>query len=387
MQRMLLSAAAALLVVACNTTENTGPTTLPGTSTAAASSWDAMVANAGEGAMPIRVYQQNVYPGFNIDDVIIGLLQTQGSGDPQYFFTALAVGLNTLDATNWQERAARMVGEIEEQNPDVVSLNEMVTVDRKGLQPIIGVADGRVDFVAVFREELAKRGLPYKLVDSLPLTYAPIDVGALFGLAPAGYVYVTYYDRDALFVRQNVGVANVVADTFQARLDVPGLPLQIRGFIAADLTLRGKTWRFVGSHPEPSWPAGAGQPTQITELIAAAGTTTQPAVIAGDLNLEPTSTEHGQLVDAGFIDLLQEQYGGTTAGFTCCQTDPALRNASPTLTKRIDYVLVRPADGYKLGPMDIQVFGNDLSERTATGMWPSDHAGLFAKLVLQKLNP
>lgn len=374
MRRLLLPVAAILLAVAC--ADGTGPSATTSSSAVADVS-------RPEGAAPIRVYQQNVYPGFDIDAVVDGVIQTQITGDPSYLLGALATGLATLDNTNWRERATRMVDEIEAQNPDVVSLNEMVTVSRQNLALVgLPIADGSVDFLAVFREELAARGLPYKLVDSLPLTYAPLDLGALFGLAPPGTIYATYYDRDALFVRQNVGVANVVADTFAVALDE--VVRQTRGFIAADLTLRGKAWRFIATHPEPSFPAAAGQPTHIQEILAAAGGTALPVVIAGDLNLLPTSAEHAQLVGAGFIDLLQEQYGTGAAGYTCCQSDPGLRNPSPTLVKRIDYVMVRPAEGYKLGPMDIQVFGDEPSERTSTGMWPSDHAGLFAKLVLQK---
>lgn len=386
MRRLVSPIAAALLVVACSTSESTGPTPLPGSDLAAGKSWEAMIASAGQGAMPIRVYQQNVYPGFNIDNLVIGLIQTSGTGNPEYFVDSLTVAMATLDATDWRERAARMAREIEAQNPDVVSLQEMVTIQRQGLQFLgLPFADSRTDFLAIFTEELAKRRLPYELVDSLPLTYAPIPISELFGLPlPPGTIFATYYDRDALFVRQNVGVANVVADTFAVGL--MEVVYQTRGFIAADLTLRGKTWRYIGTHPEPSWPAGS-NPTQIAELLGAANGTDLPVIIAGDLNLLPNSSWHAQLTSAGFIDLLQQQYGSTAAGNTCCQDDPALRNTSPSLVKRIDYVMARPAEGYKLGPFEIEVFGDEPADRTATGMWPSDHAGLLAKLVMQKLHP
>jgi len=378
MNRRILPFAVALLVAACNlTTDPTSPTN----DAAASAKPDVVATSLNQGAAPIRIYQQNVYPGFDIDAVIDGIT----SGDPDRFVGALAQGLATLDATNWPERAARMAQEIEAQNPDVVSLNEMVTIERKGLGYIgLPIADGRVDFLAVFGAELAKRNLAYKLVDSLPLTFAPVDIGAAFGIAPAGTIFATYYDRDVLFVRRNVEVANVVADTFAVgQVEVVR---QIRGSITADLTLRGETWHFVASHPEPSWPAN-GQVTHVQEILASAGDAARPTVIAGDLNLQPSSAEHEQLTSAGFVDLLEQQFGSSAAGNTCCQSDPALRNASPTLVKRIDYVLVRPADGYTVGPMGIQVFGDDASERTASGMWPSDHAGLFAMLVLQRMRP
>ena len=346
---------------------------------------EAWYGGAGPGAMPIRIYQQNVYPGFDIDSVAAALVETIISNDPTPFFQSLAVGMATFDSTNWRERAARMVLEIQRQNPDVVSLNEMITLDRKGLGLIgIDVADGKTDFLGVFEQELAKRGLNYKLVDSLPLTDAFVPIDVIFLGLPFGTVYARYQDRDALFVRQGVGVANITTDTFDVVLQQV-LP-QLRGWIAADLTVRGKTWHFVTTHPDPSWQE-AGKTPHITQLVASLTNETNPVIIAGDLNLEPASTEHQQLLAAGFVDLWTRRLGPALSdnpgGFTCCQADPALRNPQPTLTKRIDYVMARPADGYGVGPVRFSIFGDDLAERTATGMWPADHTGLLVGLVMQ----
>jgi endonuclease/exonuclease/phosphatase family metal-dependent hydrolase len=335
-------------------------------------------AGAGPGAMPIRIYQQNVYPGFDIDAVAAALVETINSGDPTPFFTALTIGLTTFDNTNWRERAARMALEIQRQDPDVVSLNEMITLERQGLELInLPIPDGRTDFLAVFKEELAKRHLHYKLVDSLPLTDALVPISQLFGFPFT--VFARYQDRDAMFVRADVAVANVSADTFEVTLQQV-LP-QLRGWIGADLTVRGRTWHVVTTHPDPSWPAD-GHTKQIDQLLASLAGQPRPVIIAGDLNLEPQSAEHGQLTAAGFVDLWTRRLGPPLGGNTCCQSDPALRNPTPTFVKRIDYVLARPAGGYKVGPVRFSLFGDDPSERTVTGMWPSDHAGLLVGLVV-----
>lgn len=373
-----------VFAAACNDTSPVGPS-----ATAGGAKDDGLLPNeawyggAGPGAMPIRIYQQNVYPGFEIDSVAAALVETFNSGDPAPFFTALGVGMATFDSTTWRERAARMVLEIQRQNPDVVSLNEMITLDRKGLGLIgINVADGKTDFLGIFEEELAKRGLHYKLVDSLPLTDAFVPIDVIFLGLPFNTVYARYQDRDAMLVREDVGVANVATDTFDVVLQQV-LP-QLRGWIAADLTVRGKTWRFVTTHPDPSWP---GTPTHIGQLLASVASATLPVIIAGDLNFEPSASEHAQLLNAGFVDLWTSRLGPAPGdnpnGFTCCEPDPALRNAQPTLTKRIDYVMARPAAGYRVGPVRFSIFGDDLQERTATGMWPADHAGLLVGLVMQ----
>ena len=79
---------------------------------------------------PIRVYQQNVYVGTDVDAVIAA---GATSSDPAVLFGALLGALNTFDGTDWNARAGRMADEIRRQGPDVISLNEISTVSRRGL--------------------------------------------------------------------------------------------------------------------------------------------------------------------------------------------------------------------------------------------------------------
>jgi hypothetical protein len=55
-----------------------------------------------------------------------------------------------------------------------------------------------------------------------------------------------------------------------------------------------------------------------------------------------------------------------------------LRNPSPTLTKRVDLVLTR--GGFETVSAD--VLGEEPGDRTPSGLWPSDHAGVVATLRL-----
>ena len=371
----LLALCGALVVAAgCSDTSPVGPSaTANGAQDNGLLTNEAWYGGAGPGAMPIRVYQQNAYPGFNIDSVVVAIPRGQAA-----FLEALTVGLLTFDYTNWRERAARMVTEIRRQDPDVVSLNEMITLDREGLELVgLPVPDGKTDFLGVFKEELAKSGLHYKVVDSLPLTDALIE------LVP-GVAFARYQDRDALLVREDVGVANVKVDTFGVEFNVPPVS-QLRGWIAADLTVRGKTWHFIESHPDPSWPAN-GDSTHIQQLLGSVASVPLPVIIAGDLNLLPTSGTYDTVTGAGFVDLWTERLGpapsGNAGGWTCCQSD-SLNNATSGLVKRIDYVMARPAVGYRVGPVRFSIFGDDLSERTVTGLWPADHTGLLVGLVMQ----
>lgn len=106
-------------------------------------------------AAPIRIYQQNVYVGTDVDAVIAA---GATSSDPAVLFGALIGALNTFDATDWTARANRMADEIRRQGPDVISLNEISTVARRGLVDY-GVADNTTDFLPILQAALTARRL------------------------------------------------------------------------------------------------------------------------------------------------------------------------------------------------------------------------------------
>jgi endonuclease/exonuclease/phosphatase family metal-dependent hydrolase len=83
-----------------------------------------------------------------------------------------------------------------------------------------------------------------------------------------------------------------------------------------------------------------------------------------------------QLRDAGFVDSWAEAHP-TQPGLTCCQEGDLL-NSTAALFVRIDYVLTR--GGFNTFSADI--LGEDTTDKTPTGLWPSDHAGVVARLTL-----
>ncbi|MGK0537279.1 endonuclease/exonuclease/phosphatase family protein, partial [Bacillus sp. 'calajunan'] len=58
--------------------------------------------------------------------------------------------------------------------------------------------------------------------------------------------------------------------------------------------------------------------------------------------------------------------------------DPDLLNAVSSLNIRIDVILFK--NGWN--PIVANVVGKEQSDRTPTALWPSDHAGVVASLVL-----
>jgi len=67
----------------------------------------------------------------------------------------------------------------------------------------------------------------------------------------------------------------------------------------------------------------------------------------------------------------------TDPGFTCC-FDALVTDENATLDSRIDLVVVDKEVDAKW----TDVVGEELSDMTASGLWPSDHAGVVARLKI-----
>jgi hypothetical protein len=84
----------------------------------------------------------------------------------------------------------------------------------------------------------------------------------------------------------------------------------------------------------------------------------------------------------GFVDAwtIGEPRG---LGFTSNQ-DADLLNAASKLFHRIDFVLYRDAfttaNGTFQGSSHAELVGESGADKTSTGLWPSDHAGVMAEL-------
>ena len=339
---------------------------------------------------PISIYQQNVYVGTDVDAVI-----TAGatSSDPAVLFGALLGALNTFDATDWKARAGRMADEIGRQGPDVISLNEISTISRRGLGGY-GVADNTTDFLPVFLGELSARRLDYRVVGQvkntevmIPLSIDPATGEIISGPDGLPAAFASLVDYDVLLVKQGIRADNVTTKNYQAYLPVNLGPIPVaikRGYVAADVSVRGQDFRVVSTHPEPRTPVKEIQEAQVSELLQDLASTTLPVIVAGDLNSEPNDPANSpwdQMTRAGFTDLWTARLGRPQPGVTCCHS-PDLSSATSMLDRRLDYVWVRPDADHRVGPVVMTVFGNELNERTISGLWPSDHGGLFGGVAL-----
>jgi endonuclease/exonuclease/phosphatase family metal-dependent hydrolase len=190
-------------------------------------------------------------------------------------------------------------------------------------------------------------------------------------------------DRDVILVRGDVDWDQAQALNYIAKLPVTvgGQLLVIpRGFTSVRATIGDRTIRFVNTHLESFSPLV--QVPQTQQLLAMLAGETLPTAVVGDLNSEgdgSTTPTYRMMTAAGFADVWPPHGNGET----CCHT-PDLMSHPSHFDQRIDFILLRGDFGF--GPGGIAgstqswLTGVRPSERTDSGLWPADHAGIFTSL-------
>ncbi|WP_222108325.1 endonuclease/exonuclease/phosphatase family protein [Streptomyces sp. SAJ15] len=331
---------------------------------------------------------RNLYLGADLAPVL-------AATSPQALVAAVTAAYANVQATNFPERAEALAEEIADSDPHLVGLQEAVLWRSQTPAGPGSATHVEYDFLQILLDKLAARGKHYAAV-------ATVTVGSDFEAprsTPAGLQDIRLTDRDVLLARTDLparefSVANAQAAQFQNLVPIcrpalgcpPNPPIQIRrGWVAADAILRGRTVRVVTTHLEPLAPAV--QEAQTGELLAGPLNTTLPTVLLGDLNSAAggvgatpgTNTEsYDLLLAAGFTDAWTATHP-RKPGFTCCQAAD-LRNPTSNLTQRIDYVLFRG----KIKALATHLVGEAPADRTPSGLWPSDHAGVSSVLQLRR---
>jgi endonuclease/exonuclease/phosphatase family metal-dependent hydrolase len=152
----------------------------------------------------------------------------------------------------------------------------------------------------------------------------------------------------------------------------------LRGWSSVDVKFLGKSYRFVNTHLEAF--SGVIRNLQAQELVAWMSGSPLPVVLVGDLNSLPTDLTgaYGIMLGAGFVDAWVETMGGVP-GFTAGQAAD-LMNFPSLLDHTVDYVM-HNEDGFVDGLAGSgDIIGEEVGDRTPSGLWPSDHAGVSVTL-------
>jgi hypothetical protein len=335
-----------------------------------------------DGPATLKVMTRNIYFGTDL----LPVFEVESFEE---LLEAVATIFELVEATNFPERAKALAKEIATFSPHLVGLQE-VALWRSGPAGPSPAQTVEYDFLAILLDELAKRGKSYEAVATIQNADAEAPRSG-----PNGPQDIRFTDRDVILARTDLparrfAVTDTQSDNFAnpLTLEIGNLGLVIpipRGWTAVDVTLDGRAMRVVNTHLEPLDPGR--QVAQGDELLAGPLDTEMPVVLVGDLNSVAESSgpvppgvdtpTYANLLAAGFVDAAAGKKG-KKPDFTCCQ-DADLANKTSNLTRRIDFVLTR--GGFKAAA--VKVVGNKRGDKTPSGLWPSDHAGVTAVLHLK----
>jgi hypothetical protein len=159
----------------------------------------------------------------------------------------------------------------------------------------------------------------------------------------------------------------------------PPIPVP-RAWVSVDASFYGKPFRFIGTHLESG--DSSIRQAQAAELRSGPANTPLPIVVAMDSNAQaapqPQDATYTDFRNAGYNDAWSEIFP-TASGFTCCQAQ-LVNNPVSNLTQRTDLILT-------LGNVEAQniaLFGATPASKTPAGLWPSDHAGVAAQIVVER---
>ncbi|WP_374455434.1 endonuclease/exonuclease/phosphatase family protein [Nocardioides sp.] len=348
---------------------------------------------AGHGGTPARsatVMTRNLYLGADLGPILAAL----ATGNNTAIVGAATRTWGAVQATLPPERMAAIADEIIEADADVVGLQEVTTWTTYAYNPQTGAVSNPTvayDFLDLLLDALAARGAGYYEVAGATahnFSSPPIPV-----LASPSATFPTravqLADRDVVIARSDVTATNARTGTYQNIVSFPfgGTTLPVaRGWGSADVRVGKATFRFVNSHLEafgiPGVDAEQVRVAQVGELLAAqdaiaASSGDLPIVYVGDYNsVAPTGAAYSALLAGVGTDAWTRSHPGDP-GFTCC-LGATLTDPDNPLTSRIDLVLL--GEGVKAPRATI--VGDDPSEMTASGLWPTDHAGVVARLVV-----
>jgi hypothetical protein len=174
-----------------------------------------------------------------------------------------------------------------------------------------------------------------------------------------------------------------VAGVILARTDLPASQFQFsnpqsggypsdpgRGWRSVDVMADGLSFRLINTHLARN----PRNPFTALDLLDPEhpSATDMPRIVLGDINLDVDHalTAYEVLLNGGFTDPWKTLHPGEP-GFTCCQAE-VLTNDPSQLSARFDVLLSENG----LVALDAEIVGEEPADRTPSGLWPSDHAGI-----------
>jgi endonuclease/exonuclease/phosphatase family metal-dependent hydrolase len=319
---------------------------------------------------PLTLMTWNLYLGADLSPIF-------DVTDPNQIPGVVGAIYEKIQESNFVERANSIADEIQETRPDLIGLQEVSLLRTGPFDPTTPATDVSFDYLQILIDALAVRGLIYE-----PIVVQTAFDAELPGSTSEGLVDIRLTDREVILARadRDFTLSNIQGAQFDARFTFGSLSIP-RAWVSVDVTFdKGDKARIISTHLEPLLnPESPNiQGLQADELLNGPGNTNLPVVFIGDFNSKADGTgtpTYSKIIYAGFIDAWTIKGKGN--GFTCCQAEDLMNQVS-SLDERIDFVLFR--GDFKVKNIDL--VGNSQKDRTISGLWPSDHAGVVANLKL-----
>lgn len=341
-------------------------------------------------AEEIRVMTRNLYLGAEIQSLA-------SAETPEAFLAGAQAALLKVAVNNFPERAQALASEIVEKKPHLVGLQEVYDFTINSLN---GPPPFR-DYLDDLLNALAAKGVIYNVAAVVKNLDIEIDV--------PGFGLVGVVDRDIILSRDDVLTQIISGLCAESRISKDGCTYATtasfvspigeidfkRGFVAVDAVIGNISVTLFNTHLEvrhvdPTNPLSpfiqAAQSQELLAVLSPFVNSENLVLVVGDINSSPEHEvidvggwsivpPYQQLLSAGLLDTWGLR-PGKSKGFTCCQEE-ILLNAESMLSERIDVIFTNK---FPTGKVQSNVVGNDEEDKTPSGLWPSDHAGVVTRM-------
>jgi hypothetical protein len=348
------------------------------------------VADAAKRKPKITVMTRNVFLGADLSPAI-------GASSLGAAIDGAGVIWNELQRTKFAERAVPLAREIKRSKADLVGLQE-VALWRTQTPSDLGAPpqnpNGKPathveqDFLAILKRELKKIHAGYRVVVVQREFDSELPVDQDGSNATGDPLFGAEFDarltmRDVILVRRasKVKLGKTRRGHYSTRFEpnVGGIVIPVdRGWASVEARLGKKRFRFVDTHLE-----AFGDPkireAQAKELTRGPLKTKRQVILVGDLNSgiarhhEPEQPGD----DLAFKALAAFGMHDNGAIQSCCYDD--LFDPNGVFDHTVDHVLTKRP----LKTVRAFVTGHTRSQRTPSGLWPSDHGGVVSTLRLR----
>jgi endonuclease/exonuclease/phosphatase family protein len=347
----------------------------------------------------VKVMTRNIYVGVDVTRPLDAV------GDLTGLEALLAVAHEahameeTLEQTNFGVRARLLARELAREKPDLVGLQEVAKWRSGPVElPPTGIPNAthvEADYLKILLRALRQAGAPYKAV--AVQEEADVEVPSFLGnplegtMTDAEDMRVTVSDVVLKRVGSDVSILKSGGNQYDAGLELELADVTIsfvRGFAWVNAKVDGKKFRFITTHLEAFGSQIALDQAQ--ELLSGPAAGRGHKIMVGDFNSDPLNgmdsggaphwAAYRAVRAAGFFDEWLK-WMPAEKGWTSGLSETVDDDSPAGFDHRIDFIFARSGAGKAFPVLNGDTTGDRLRDRDpATGLWPSDHAGVVLKL-------